>query len=180
MDMRIATVRATREYLLFKSFEQTGQPLANVTVTLEAYDKAASRFFHVLFTEPSASPEASSFAHQLVEWNSADSTKLFDALTRLLKNFHVGCNLSLKQLHHPFLTGSGDDAAWRMWVWTLAKQAGLIAAGRPSSDKQISFVRFVWAIQECLPATCRLHADSEAAFAKAINDTHVIAHKLRL
>jgi hypothetical protein len=187
-DLRSTTVRVTQHFLLFDAFERTAKPFAAAKVTLEAYDKAAGRFFHALFTEPSGSPEAGMFAHHLIEANFkksliAGDAAVFDALLTLLKDFHLACNLSLKQLNDPLLAASGDSNAWRSWVWRLTKlieKAGLPASVGKSaeSEKPSSFLRFVGALQEYLPQPCRRHTDSEKALANAIREVQSMARKL--
>ncbi len=185
-DVRSKTVRVTQDFLLFERFERTAEPFAAVKVTLEAYDKAAGRFFHALFTEPSGSPEAGIFAHHLIEANFKKSPivgdAMFDALLTLLKDFHLACNLSLKQLNNPLLAASGDSNAWRLWVWRLTKlieKAGLLTSVRKSAESgdPSSFVRFVGALQEYLPHACRRHTNSEKVFADAIKEAQSTARK---
>ena len=179
-DVRSKTVRVTQDFLLFERFERTAEPFAAVKVTLKAYDKAAGRFFHALFTEPSGSPEAGIFANFKKSPIVGDA--MFDALLTLLKDFHLACNLSLKQLNNPLLAASGDSNAWRLWVWRLTKlieKAGLLTSVRKSAESEdpSSFVRFVGALQEYLPHACRRHTNSEKVFADAIKESQSTARK---
>src|SRR5918994_4075066 len=44
-DVRAEILRSTHEFRLFETLERTTKPLAEIKVILEAYDKAADRFF---------------------------------------------------------------------------------------------------------------------------------------
>jgi hypothetical protein len=191
-DMRSDLVRATEEFLLFESLERTAQPLAAVKVTLEAYDKAAGRFFHALFTDPSGPSDSSVYAHHLIESNFKESrlineTVSFDALLNLLRAFHIACNVSLRQLNDHSVSAFKSGNGWRLWVWRLTKivdKAGLSSSVRKDvgskskEDRQSPFVRFVWELQQCLPEECRRHIHSMGALADAISEAQSVAIKL--
>src|SRR5690348_621671 len=68
-SVRSDVVRATKAFLLSESLERNAQAAAATRVILEAYDKAASRFFHTVFTDPSGSSDAGIYAHDLIELN---------------------------------------------------------------------------------------------------------------
>jgi hypothetical protein len=184
--------QATEAFLLFESFERIAQPMAAVKVILEAYDKAAGRFFHALFTDPSGPSDASVYAQHLIERNFSESrlggdAGVFDALLNLLRGFHIACNVSLKQLNDPGVPAFKSGNAWRLWVWRLTKiieNAGLVSAVRKDigskskSYNQSPFARFVWELQTCLPEECRRHTHSEGALADAISEAQSIARKV--
>jgi hypothetical protein len=190
-SVRSDVARATEEFLLFESLERTAQPLAAVKVTLEAYDKAAGRFFHALFTDPSGSSDANLYAHHLIEKNFKESrlaseTASFDALLNLLRAFHIACNVSLKQLNDHLVSGFKSGSAWRVWVSrlteimdktqlpsSLRKDVG----SKSKSDSQSPFVRLVSELQKCLPKESQRHTHSEAALADAISETQSIGRK---
>jgi hypothetical protein len=177
--VRLDIARATKAFLLLESLERSTSTAAATRVVLESYDKAASRFFHTVFTDPSGSSDAGVYAHDLIELNfersrsEKEEAALFDALSDLLRAFHIACNVSLRQLTTSF--GSGN--AWQSWVCRLSDiidKAELPATarkdvgGKSKRDTQSSFTLFVWALQKCLPERCRRHADSQAALADAI------------
>jgi hypothetical protein len=178
-DVRLDILRATREFLLFERLERTTKPVAEVKVILEAYDKAADRFFHALFTDPSGSSDAGVYAHHLIETNFKDSrlgqVAVFDTVLRLLRAFHVACNVSLKQLSDFCNTDSTSWNAWQRWVcrlteivraanlpWKVLKETGETA--KPSD-----FVILVHDLQVCLSTEGRQPTLSMKELATAIS-----------
>jgi hypothetical protein len=188
--LRSNILRATEEFLLFESFERSAQRLAAARVILEAYDIAAGRFFHALFTDPSGSSDADAYVHLLIERNFKKSrpkgeAAVFDALLDLLRAFHIACNVSLKQLSDHTTTAFESGNAWRSWVSRLTEivdEAELPSSVRKDADKsnnQSPFTLFVWELQKCLPEECRRHTHSEAALADAISQAQSMVRKLR-
>ena len=117
--VRSEIVRAAEEFLSIKTLGRSA-PLLDVKLILEAYDKAASRFFHALFTDPSGDSDASLYAHHLIERNckgpAASSTApVFDQLLALIRAFHIACNVSIKQLNEQPASAFNSGNAWQLW-----------------------------------------------------------------
>jgi hypothetical protein len=177
-SLRSDIVQATDSFLFLKHFARTHEPLAKVKVILEAHDKAATRFFNELFAGPSAVSDAGIYAHHLIEENlkftqaGKDALGL-DAMLNLLRAFHIACNASLKQLNDASSAAAlqqVDEDAWVNWIRRLSKTfEGLQSPGAGGKDRgsenPSSFVSFVWELQKCLPAECRL---DQAALEKTL------------
>ena len=191
-NLRADIVRATEAFLFFESFEQTAEPLAKVKVILEAHDKAATRFFNELFAGPSAVSDAGIYAHHLIENNFKTSQLMsdaagLDALLNLLRAFHIACNTSIKQLNDASSSSAFRKGnAWTTWTSQLSEILNQVKlpvyvskdGGNRRNDKQSPFALFVWELQNCLPAECRCHVESEAAFVDALSEAHSLARKL--
>lgn len=178
-DVRVEILRATHEFRLLETLERTTKPLAEVKVILEAYDKAADRFFHALFTDPSGSSDAGFYAHHLIENNFKDSrlgqVAVFDTVLRLLRAFHVACNVSLKQLSDFCNTSSTSWNAWQRWVCRLTeivRTAGLpwkVSKETGETAKPSDFVILVHELQVCFSIECPQPARSTKELAIAIS-----------
>jgi hypothetical protein len=174
--------RVTEEFLTVEGSERTAATPADVKVVLEAYDKAASRFFSAVFADPSGLSDAGVFAQHLIERNSREvgkgSANIFESMLALLRAFHIACNASLKRLNDPQNSPFKPGSAWRLWVSRLTElieaaelRSSVRNAGNKSkTDAQSAFARFVWYLQLLLPEECRRHTASEAACADAIRD----------
>jgi hypothetical protein len=182
--------RVTEEFLTYEGSERTAARPADVKVVLEAYDKAASRFFNAIFADPSWHSDASVYAQHLIERNSRElrtgGASIFDAMLALLRDFHIACNASLKQLIEPQNSPFEPGRAWRLWVRQLTEL--IEAFGLPSSvrkdtggkskpDLQSAFARFVWHLQQSLPVECRRHTASESACADAISEAQAFGRR---
>ncbi len=123
---RAGIVRATEALLALHVFEERPTMLARVRIILEAHDKAASRFFNELFTGPSVTSDAGTYAHYLIESNfkssqtSVDELGL-DGLLDTLRAFHIACNASIKQLSDPSSSSLRKAEAWKIWINRLAE-----------------------------------------------------------
>jgi hypothetical protein len=192
-SVRLDIVRTTKAFLLFDSLERSAPAAAATRVILEAYDKAASRFFYTVFTDPSGSSDAGIYAHDLIELNfersrSEKEAALFDALSNLLRAFHIFCNMSLRQLNEQLTTSPGSGNAWQAWVSRLseivdkAELSSMVrrdVGGEGQRGAQSPFTLFVWELQKCLPERCRRSTPSEAALADAITQARSTAQTSR-
>jgi hypothetical protein len=181
--VRSKILHATKQFLLFEPAERTVQSVSAAKINLEAYDKAATRFFNALFVDPSGPSDASAYAQSLIEQNSSNlrqsGVSVFEALLANLRTFHIACNTSIKQLNDPVSSAFQSGRAWRQWVVQLTDivdGASLPTAvrkdvgGKSKNDDQSPFARFVSELQKILPEESQRHTHSEGALADAISE----------
>jgi hypothetical protein len=183
-------LRVTQEFLALESSERTATSLADVKIVLEAYDKAAGRFFNAIFADPSEQSAASIHAHSLIELHSKKLRKgkenLFDAMLTLLRTFHIASNTAMRELRELQRSSSDSGDAWRLWIWRLTDLIGAarlpasVVGGKGESHEPSAFVCFVWQLQRCLAEEVRHHTASEAECAKAISDAQARAKRVKL
>ena len=181
-SVRASIVRATESFSFLHTFERTPERMAKVKVVLEAHDKAASRFFNELFTGPSVTSDAGSYAHYLIENNfrSSQTTVIergLDGLLDVLRAFHIACNASIKELNDRSSTNVLAGDAWKIWINRLAEilfEARLPVSVRNddgSKGKQLPLLPLVRELQACLP---REYRHDEAALAEGISQALVV------
>jgi hypothetical protein len=181
VTVRSAINQATEAFLFLQSVERTALPVAEVRVVLEAYDKAAGRFFNVLFDQPSGSSTPGVYARHLIDQDFHDvrvggEVASFDTLLHILRAFHIACNRSIKQLSEPSMSSAlqqGDS--WMGWIYRLTEilnkvELPTLTRKNLSDAEQSPFVLFVWELQKCLAEESRHHTSSKTALADAISE----------
>jgi hypothetical protein len=188
-DVRDAIFRATEDYVLFESTEQTAEPVEDAKKRIKALQKAATNLQSMIaIGTPSYALGVLITKHfqdaRLSDKSGGCHVSRVDALNDVLGSFVAACEKALADVAPPgilddlgALPSWEEGVEWKKWIRQLRQimeQHGLPArtrkdAGNKSSGEHSPFTRFVWELQKLLPDGCDRSWQSQGALATAIS-----------